>query len=64
MPSVIGELQGMARGKGFKRLTTCVRQNNVASLRVFEKLAFRKFEEIHELKILFFTKRKHEIVIC
>ena len=60
MPSVIGELQGMARGKGFQRLTTCVRQDNVASLRAFRKLAFRKFEEIHELKILFFTKRKHE----
>jgi len=59
MPSVVVELQEMARDRGFKRMVTCVRQDNRASLRAFEKLAFRKFEEIPELKILFFTKRKH-----
>ena len=59
MPSVLVELSQLARTKGFKRMITYARQDNMASLRVFEKLGFRKFEEIPELKLLFFTGRKH-----
>jgi RimJ/RimL family protein N-acetyltransferase len=59
MPSVLVELWELARSRGFKRLITYVRQDNVASMRAFEKLELRKFEEIPELKFLFFTRRKH-----
>jgi ribosomal protein S18 acetylase RimI-like enzyme len=59
MPSVVGRLCELARSQGFKRLITYVRQDNRASLRAFDKLGLRKFEEIPELKLLFFTRRKH-----
>jgi ribosomal protein S18 acetylase RimI-like enzyme len=59
MPSVVLSLWGIAKARGAKRLVTYVRQENVASLRVFEKLKFNKFEEIPELKLLFSTVRKH-----
>ena len=61
MSSVLSELWELARNKGFKRLITYVRPDNVASLRVFEKLRLRKFEEILELKLFFFTRRKHNL---
>lgn len=59
MPSVLVELWELARNKGFKRLITYVGQDNVASLRAFEKLGFRKFGEVPELKLFFFNRRKH-----
>ena len=59
MPSLVHELQEMALTRGFKRLFTYVRRDNAASIRVFEKLDFRQFEEVPELKLLFQTKRKH-----
>ena len=59
MPSVLVELWEMARSQGFKRLITYVRHDNIASLRAFEKLGFSRFEEIPELKLCFFTRRKH-----
>ncbi|OGO20818.1 MAG: hypothetical protein A2144_03455 [Chloroflexi bacterium RBG_16_50_9] len=59
MPAVVLDLWKMAGGHGFRRLITYVRQDNTASLKVFEKLAFREFEKIPELKFLFFTGRKH-----
>ena len=59
MPSVLVELWEMARSQGLKRLITYVRPDNIASLRVFEKLGFSKFEEIPELKLFFFTIREH-----
>ena len=59
MPSALSELWETAISKGFKRMITYVRQDNKASLRAFEKLGFRKFDEIRERKLLFFTKRNH-----
>jgi len=59
MPSAVGQLCGIARSQGFKRLITYVRRDNRASLRAFEKLGFRKFGEDPELKLLFLTRRKH-----
>jgi hypothetical protein len=59
MPSVLVELWELARSKGFKRMITYVRQNNLASLRALKKPGLRKLEEIPELKLFFFTRRKH-----
>jgi GNAT superfamily N-acetyltransferase len=59
MPSVLVELRELARSKGCKRLIAYVRQDNAASMRVFEKLAFRQFDKVPELKLFFFTRRKH-----
>jgi hypothetical protein len=59
MPTVVAELCELAKNKGFKRLIAYVRKDNIASLRAFEKLDVRKFEETPELKMLFCTKRKH-----
>jgi ribosomal protein S18 acetylase RimI-like enzyme len=59
MPSVLVKLWQQAKSQGFKRVITYVRKDNRSSLRVFEKLGLNKFEEIPELKLFFFTKRKH-----
>ena len=58
MPALVCELQKKAAGK-FQRMLTYVRQDNSASLRVFEKLEYKKFEEASELKLFFRTLRKH-----
>jgi GNAT superfamily N-acetyltransferase len=60
MPAMVNELCEKARTMKFKRLITYIRLDNHASLRVFDKLAFKKFEEISELKLLFHTSRKHK----
>lgn len=59
MPSVIVELCEMARRKGFKRMLAYVAEDNIASLKGFERVGFNKFEEIREIRFLFLTKRKH-----
>ena len=59
MPSVMVELSEVARKNGFKRMIVYVPQDNIASLKGCERSGFKKFEEIPELKLLFFTKRKH-----
>ena len=59
MSSAVVELAEIAREKGFKRMLAYVREDNIASLKAFEKAGFKKFEEIPEVKFLFFTKRKH-----
>ncbi len=59
MPSAMAEWSEMARSNGFKRVITYVRQDNIASLRGCERAGFRKFEEIPEFKLLFFSKRGH-----
>lgn len=59
MPSVTVKLCELARSKGFKRIITYVRQDNVASLRGMKKAGFKQFEEVPELKFLFFTRRNH-----
>ena len=58
MPSAIDALSRMARGKGFKRMLTCVRADNTYSLRGFERAGFRKFDEIRETRFLFSIRRK------
>jgi GNAT superfamily N-acetyltransferase len=59
MPAMVDELCEKALARKFQRLITYIRLDNLASLRVFDKLEFKKFEEISELKFLFRTKRKH-----
>jgi ribosomal protein S18 acetylase RimI-like enzyme len=63
MPSALLKLWQLARNKGFKRIITYVRKDNKSSLRAFEKLGLRKFEEIPELKLFFFTRRKYRLGI-
>ena len=58
MPSVVNELCSIVKKRGFRRIIAYVRKDNTASLRLFEKLGFRKFEETPELKFLFYTRRK------
>ena len=58
MPSAIDALSRMARGKGFKRMLTCVSEDNTYSLRGFERAGFRKFDEIRETRFLFSIRRK------
>lgn len=58
-PSAITRLAELARNNGYKRMITYVRQDNTASLKGCQRAGFKKFEEIPELKLLFFTKRKH-----
>ena len=59
MSSVMVELSQLARRDGFRRMIAYVHQDNEASLKGCEMAGFRKFEEIRELKLLFFTKRSH-----
>jgi RimJ/RimL family protein N-acetyltransferase len=61
MPSVVLQLCQIAKSRGFNRMITYVRQGNKASIKGFEKLKLNKFEEINELKFLFFTRRNHKI---
>ena len=58
MPSAIDVLSRLARRKGFKRMLTCVREDNTYSLRGFEKAGFKKFGEIREIRFLFSIRRK------
>jgi hypothetical protein len=58
-PSVIGELFEIARTNGFKRVITYVSRENMASLKGCERAGMKRTEEVPELKLLFFTKRKH-----
>ena len=58
MPSAIDVLSRLARRKGFKRMLTCVREDNTYSLRGFEKAGFKKFGEIRETRFLFSSRRK------
>jgi RimJ/RimL family protein N-acetyltransferase len=59
MSSAMVKLGELARTKGFKRMITYVSHDNIASLKACERAGFKKFEEIPELKLLFFTIRKH-----
>lgn len=58
MPSVIVELSQMARRKGFKRMLTYVREDNISSLKGFERAGFKKFEKMRQIRFLFYTRRK------
>jgi hypothetical protein len=59
LSSVHAQMFEVARRKGFKRVIGYIAQDNIASLKSGEKAGFRNFEEIGELKLLFFTKRKY-----
>ena len=58
MPSVIVELSDMARRKGFKRMLTYVREDNISSLKGFERAGFEKSEKMRQIRFLFYTRRK------
>lgn len=60
LPSVVSELSKLAKGMGYRRMIAYIKQDNEASLRAFKKLGFRKFEEIPEFKLFFFTSREHK----
>lgn len=57
--SVAGELWEMAKRDGVKRMITYVDQDNVAQLKSCERTGYKKFEEVHELRLLSFTIRKY-----
>jgi len=59
MPAVELELADIARQKGFKRMITYVREDNIASLKGCERAGFKVFERVLEGKLLFFGGRKH-----
>lgn len=59
MASVVVQLAEMARRNGFKRMIAQVAQDKIAPLKTHERAGFKKFDEITELKLLFFTRRKH-----
>ncbi len=57
--SIAADLFEMARRNGFKRMITYVDHDNIGQLKSCERTGYRRFEEVHELKLLFFTKRKY-----
>jgi L-amino acid N-acyltransferase YncA len=58
-PSATAKLCAKARGNHFKRAITYIRQDNVASLNASKKIGFRRFGEMHELKLLFFSRKRY-----
>jgi L-amino acid N-acyltransferase YncA len=61
--SVASDIFEIFRKQGFKRVLTYIKSDNAASLRAAEKTGFKKFEQVHVLKILFFTMRKKPVPI-
>ena len=61
MPAVMAQLCEIARQDGFKRVITYVRQDNIAALKGCQKVGFKKFEEMHEINVMFFAKTKYTI---
>ena len=59
MVSVVTKLCKLAIGMGHKRMIAYVRKDNAACLGALKRLSFREFEEVPELKLFFFTRRKH-----
>ena len=59
MSSAVAQLCEIARKRGFKQMIAYVSRYNVASLKACEEAGFKKFENVPELKLLFFTRRKH-----
>jgi hypothetical protein len=58
-PSVLVDLAEIARNKGFKRILTYVREDNIASVKGCERAGFQAFERVTEVKLLFSTRRKY-----
>lgn len=56
MPSVIVELSDMTRRKGLKRMLAYVTEDNISSLKGFERAGFKKFEELRVIRFLFLAK--------
>ncbi|MEO0248904.1 MAG: hypothetical protein ABIN58_05045, partial [candidate division WOR-3 bacterium] len=53
--AVASDLMDLYRQKGFRRMITYIKKDNIASIKASEKTGFKKFEEIPVTKILFFT---------
>lgn len=58
-PSALVELAEIARNKGFERILTYVRADNIASIKGCERAGFQVFERVTEMKLLFSTRRKY-----
>ena len=54
--SVASDILDIYRKKGFKRMITYIKKDNVTSLKAAAKTGFTKFEEVPIHKILFFTR--------
>ncbi|UCB43080.1 MAG: hypothetical protein JSV77_00065 [Dehalococcoidales bacterium] len=54
------DMYEIARSRGAKRWIGYVREDNIAMQKSEERSGFQKFGEMHELKLLFFTMRKHQ----
>ena len=57
-PSVITDRFRICKDKGFRRVVAYIEKGNIASLKGYERAGFTQFEEIHHLRVLFFTRRK------
>jgi GNAT superfamily N-acetyltransferase len=55
MASVMAKLSEMAREKGFERMLAYVRDDNSPALKGCERVGFKRFEQVSEVKFLFFT---------
>lgn len=53
--AVSNDIIGIYKAKGFRRMITYIRKDNVSSLKASKKTGFKKFEEIPVTKILFST---------
>jgi GNAT superfamily N-acetyltransferase len=59
-PAVLVDLAHIARDKGFKRILTYVREDNIASIKGCERAGFQVFGRGTEVKFLFSTRRKYQ----
>lgn len=59
MSSVLVDLEKIAQDRGFRRMVTYIREDNIASIKGCERAGFTIFEQIPETKLLFSTSRKY-----
>ena len=59
MSSILIELASIARRKGFRRMVTYIKEDNIASIKGCERAGFKVFERVPERKLLFLTSRKY-----
>jgi len=59
-PSALVDLAQIARDKGFKRILTYVREDNIASIKGCERAGFQIFGRGTEVKFLFPTRRRYQ----
>jgi hypothetical protein len=56
-PSIVNDLSRICKERGYKWVLAYVEQNNIDSLKGFERTGFKRSGNAPELKLLFFTSR-------